>query len=304
MPTEDTLGQWKPVKVLIAPPALKDVEFDMSKPKEFFIDKGFVETDIKTCPERPIFLSRIMQGQRKQYGLKHRVTGTIHAAMGDTYESMATMISETDKDFGLWDKGQLIVIISRTRQPEKTIFVGDKVETLRAFKSLLLRRTQWTDFMEDILDVVTINCVSPERPLTATPDRFPYQISDIELPQCRSGYVYLISSLRDPTYIYIGKANCLRTRIIQHNSGYGSAGTQPYHLRPFAMMGYICGFGGNTDLMFSIEEIWKLRRNELRRDGINDPRLWARCGEDVLRTQNNNVFGSLETELKLVLLFR
>ena len=304
MPTEDTLGQWKPVKVLIAPPALKDVEFDMSKPKEFFIDKGFVETDIKTCPERPIFLSRIMQGQRKQYGLKHRVTGTIHAAMGDTYESMATMISETDKDFGLWDKGQLIVIISRTRQPEKTIFVGDKVETLRAFKSLLLRRTQWTDFMEDILDVVTINCVSPERPLTATPDRFPYQISDIELPQCRSGYVYLISSLRDPTYIYIGKANCLRTRIRQHNSGYGSAGTQPYHLRPFAMMGYICGFGGNTDLMFSIEEKWKLRRNELRRDGINDPRLWARCGEDVLRTQNNNVFGSLETELKLVLLFR
>jgi hypothetical protein len=70
------------------------------------------------------------------------------------------------------------------------------------------------------------------------------------------------------------------------------------------MMGYICGFGGNTDLMLSIEEIWKLRRNELRRDGINDPRLWARCGEDVLRTQNNNVFGSLETELKLVLLFR
>lgn len=304
LPEHRTIENWKPVKVLIAPPALKDVQFDMSLPKEQFILNGFKEVDIDPCPERPITISRVLQAQRKQYGLKHRVTGTIHAAMGDTYDSMASMISETDKNFGLWDKGQLIVIISRTRDPNKTIFVGDKAETLRAFESLLLKRTQWTDFMEHILDVITVNTVHSERRITASPDDYPFQVSNMELPQCKTGFVYMLSSLRLRSYTYIGTSDCIRTRIRQHNSGYGSSSTENHNLRPFAMMAYICGFSGNRDLMYSIEQKWKLRRNELISDGNDDPRAWAKCGKDVILQLNNDPFGMSRSDLKLVLLFR
>ena len=305
LPTQDCIDSWKSVKVLIAPPALKDVEFNMELPKQHYLDNGFVEVDIEPCPERPISITRNLQAQRKQYGLKHRVTGTIHSAMGDTYESMATMISTTDKNFSLWDKGQLIVIISRTRDPKKTIFVGNKGDTLAAFKHLLLKRTQWTDFMEHILEVITVNTTVGVPMVTADPEEYPFQVCDIELPQCQTGFVYMLSSLRKRDYIYIGTSNCLRTRIVQHNSGYGSRSTEDYRLRPFfAMMAYICGFGGDRDYMYSIEAKWKRRREQLRREGNDDPRDWARCGEDVIRAETNDPFGEEHSNLKLVLLFR
>ena len=79
---------------------------------------------------------------RKQYGLKHKVTGTIHSAMGDTLISMATEISSADPDFKIWGKGQLVVLLSRTKEAKNTIFVGDKNDTLSALKDMLLQKTQ------------------------------------------------------------------------------------------------------------------------------------------------------------------
>ena len=73
----------------------------------------------------------------------HRVTGTIHAAKGDTLFSMATEISRNDPNYRLWwDKGQLVVILSRTKFAKNTIFVGDKDDTIAALKDLLIHKTQ------------------------------------------------------------------------------------------------------------------------------------------------------------------
>ena len=70
----------------------------------------------------------------------HRVTGTIHAAKGD---SMTTEISRNDPNYRLcWDKGQLVVILSRTKFAKNTIFVGDKDDTIAALKDLLIHKTQ------------------------------------------------------------------------------------------------------------------------------------------------------------------
>ena len=42
----------------------------------------------------------------------------------------------------MWDKGQMIVILSRTKLAKATLFVGDKNDTLSALRHLLTRRTQ------------------------------------------------------------------------------------------------------------------------------------------------------------------
>ena len=47
-------------------------------------------------------LKNNIQGRRKQYGLKHNVSGTIHGAIGDTLEWIVTMLSVVDKNFSLW----------------------------------------------------------------------------------------------------------------------------------------------------------------------------------------------------------
>ena len=83
-----------------------------------------------------------------QYGLHHYVTGNIHGAIGETYHCTEIMVSDTKKLFSLWDCGQLIVILSRTRIIKNTIFVGPKNETILGLKLILTQITQWCDHIE------------------------------------------------------------------------------------------------------------------------------------------------------------
>ena len=49
------------------------------------------ETKYKICHN--------MQGQRKQYGIKHYVSGIIHSDMDDTLPSVATSLSMADNNY-------------------------------------------------------------------------------------------------------------------------------------------------------------------------------------------------------------
>lgn len=206
LPTDDQLNNWKKINVLVAPPGIKDFVFSEYHTKEDFLANGFKEKQIGIAPERTQYLANNVQAQRKQYGLKHRVTSTIHAAMGDTLKTMATEISLLNKDYKMWDKGQLVVILSRTKRASDSIFVGDKNDTLNALKHLLLSKTQWTDHIEEVLELATINSENNNREQRIlTQDEFPYRICDFSLPQCNTGFVYMIVSLRDKQTVYIRK---------------------------------------------------------------------------------------------------
>ena len=77
-----------------------------------------------------------------------RLTNTIHGTQSETLPKMATEISMSNPDIRVWDKGQLVVIMTRIRFANQNIFVGDKRETLADLKNILLSRTQWTDYIE------------------------------------------------------------------------------------------------------------------------------------------------------------
>ena len=71
---------------------------------------------------------------------------------------------------------------------------------------------------------------------------YPYRMADIPLPECNTGVVYLIASVKRPSFIYIGEAQCIITRLKANNSGNGSSSTTPIKLRPYHLVAYICGF--------------------------------------------------------------
>ena len=276
LPNEDDLANWRKIKILKSPIGLKEVVFDPNLTKEEYLQRGFVEITVGTAPDRTQYLTGNKQGKRKQYGLKHHVTSTIHAAMGDTLSTMATEISLSHTNFKMWDKGQMVVILSRTKKAQDSIFVGDKHDTLAALKHLLTRKTQWTDYMDDVLELITVKNpisqeVSPATTQTSrrimNPSSFPYRICDVILPQCNTGYVYMLLSMKDTNYTYIGKTLSIRRRIQEHNSGTGSTSTEPLHLRPYALFAYICGFDSNKDLLSYIERVWKEKRNRMIRRG-------------------------------------
>ena len=60
------------------------------------------------------------KGQRKQYGVKHYVTSTLHVLQGLTIKKIATEINMLSSEYNLWDVAQLLVLLSRTRKAEVT----------------------------------------------------------------------------------------------------------------------------------------------------------------------------------------
>ena len=314
LPSQQQLDAFEPIKILLAPPGCKDIIYEEGMTKESFLERGFIETRVECSPQKIHFLTNNIQGIRKQYGLQHYVAGTIHSVMGDTLPSIATTFSVNDPNFSMWDKGQLLVIISRTRHAKDTIFVGEKNDTLNALVQILRVRTQWTDHMERILRVVTINEVENEEGIDSIDENernmeysnYPYRITDISLPNDTSGYVYMLISLRCNDFVYIGKTKDLNQRLRAHQSGNGSYTTQPEHLRPYCYFAYICGFDGNEATMFYIERQWKEIVVRMKTQGIHDPRLWACMGGNEVLNLNLRNFGieDTRTELRLVLLFR
>ena len=112
LPNEDDIRGFKKIELLVAPPGKKDIRFDCNASEDAYIEQGFKKVKIGTAPERPYQIKNNVQGIRKQYGLKHFVSGTLHSMMGDTLTSMATEISHRNSNFNLWEKGQLVVLLS------------------------------------------------------------------------------------------------------------------------------------------------------------------------------------------------
>jgi predicted GIY-YIG superfamily endonuclease len=162
--------------------------------------------------------------------------------------------------------------------------------------------------MEEVLQLITVktsldDVASPVHNRVMTQATYPYRICDVALPQCNTGYVYMLISLKDFNFSYIGKTLSIRRRIQQHNSGIGSVSTEPLHLRPYALFAYICGFDSKNDLLFYIERMWKVKRDGLIRNGVNDLKAWASCGSEIIAELDEENFGVNPSDLTLVCLF-
>ena len=72
VPSKADIDQEKPVKVLVAPPGVKDFSRATSKSKVDYEAEGWVETLVKYNPEYIQELPNNLQGFSPQYGLKHR----------------------------------------------------------------------------------------------------------------------------------------------------------------------------------------------------------------------------------------
>ena len=97
--------------------------------------------------------------------------------------------------------------------------------------------------MENVLDLVTINSETmndtERRTRVMFISSFHYRIKDMTSPQCNTGYVYMLISIKNMNFTYIGKIMCIRARIRQHNLGIGSMSTHPPNLRPYALFAYM-----------------------------------------------------------------
>ena len=154
------------------------------------------------------------------------------------------MVSDIGKIFLLWDSGQLIFILSRTRIIKDTLFVGPRNKNNCGLKLMLAQITQWCNYIEEIMKITNVKPNINYKSLAYLNQYiFTFQICDIYLPQYQNGSVYSLMSQKNTSYIHIGLTLCLRTTARKYNAvGYASGTDISMHLRPFMLIYYICGF--------------------------------------------------------------
>jgi len=81
---QEDIDIWPQINKLLAPLGTHTVKYDRNISTEEFINNGLVEVTIGVALIRTYQVSTNVHFQRKQYGLKHHMTGTIHYAMRDT----------------------------------------------------------------------------------------------------------------------------------------------------------------------------------------------------------------------------
>ena len=263
-----------------------------------YIELGWELHKVGTTREKT-FSAGGFKARRRQYGLKHHVNSTVHASMGNTLSTIVTEISENDSNYKLWDKAQAIVLLSRTCVGSDIIFVGDKESTIAALVKIIKLKSQYMDYMECVLDLVTTNETIRRRPIFQHQNH-PFRFCDNPLPQCNTGFVYMLISIRDHSYIYIGMTLNLCIRILQHNSGYGATRTASASHRPFCLFAYICGFNCNKSLMRHVETQWKVHRNRLIENGNKCPKAIARSANNMLENMTHTSQENVSHELRLI----
>jgi hypothetical protein len=167
------------------------------------------------------------------------------------------LVSRTDSQYRLWEKQQVVVLLSRTFPARDLIFVVDKVDTIDALASLIQTRSKYTKYISHLLQMLcgtlvggsSLNAPVIQNKLIA------FRPIDIQLLQEGSGYCYIIVSLQDMGTTYIGQALSLVNWLNQHNRGISSLQTSDPRLHPWSLISFVCGFDGNRDMMrrFEIE---------------------------------------------------
>ena len=85
----------------------------------------------------------------------------------------------------MWDKAKTIVVLNRTKLDKNVILVGYVEEKINAFVRLVKTEYQWTDYMENILNLITFDsdiAIIQTRVPTLNLDYFSFRICDISLP--------------------------------------------------------------------------------------------------------------------------
>jgi predicted GIY-YIG superfamily endonuclease len=263
LPRSEQLSNFEPIEIFVAPTGLKYLDFVVTT-KADLIHRGWVRTMLDAAPSYEKSIQGYgLKAKRKQYGIKHHIVSTIHSSIGLTIGKLATELSFQRKGYNLWERGQLVVLMSRTRRLSDIIFVGDKTENLECLRQAMNLRSQFDDYMEQILSVVSGEMNEPH---VIQQEVHPFRPKDVDLPTAGQGVVYILLSCKDNRTTYIGQTMNLKRRIREHNSGYGSSGTCPSELRPWGLLAFVSGFEDGVNELLSFETRWKSRR---------DFRLWT-----------------------------
>lgn len=257
-----------------APPGTRSNPPDNVKESHVsLIAAGWKKISVKRrTTHNSITISNGVSARRSQFPLRGRIASTCHKSMGDSLGALVTEVSTAKNSNGyLWDRGQIVVLLSRTSYLNNLYLVTSggrtKEEVAKDLLTILDRKPQYYEYMRHLIDVrgirfcpkdvdpllrTTTSTImdyqqSPSTPRVISLTTHPFRPMDIDLPDegiVKYGYTYFLLSLTDMRHYYIGSCNDIVRRFDEHNHDLVSAPHQiaPAHLRPWAIIAFISGF--------------------------------------------------------------
>ena len=171
-------------------------------------------------------------------------------------------MSDSDKSpFRIWDREQLITVMSRVRLLKNVYFVGSKEETLRAVEKVLRKRPyQWQTIekMIEVSDLLRYQSIIPVD--SNLPLKSPYT----SLPEGEIPCVYIFVSSEDHSILYIGHTKNLRAELLNANGIAPVPSDEkiednviPNMHRPWICLGYVLG----RENQLTLDERYIIRTN-------------------------------------------
>ncbi|XP_039271516.2 uncharacterized protein LOC120345964 [Styela clava] len=193
-----------------------------------------------------VLIGGMSHARRLQLPLRFYKANTIHRVMGETCRLVATEINNQEQDkryLRLWEKSQLLVLVSRVMSLSCLFFVGDRSVTLGTIAELLRTNDLWTSQISARLSA-NIN----QQPRRLSNCDYPYSFSAREIPVFECGVVYLLVSLPFPNVSYLGQTGRnIKRRIAEHNAGNGTTFTSQGHYMPWAPLAIVYGFSSPNE---------------------------------------------------------
>ena len=259
VPDKESTQSFKPVKVLRAPPGTDNLPA-LPYVKSDLLERGWEEVLIgKEKPDKYYKIGKKgLAGYRRQYGLKHWISITIHGIMGATVDKLVTRLDSVENK-GLWEAAMVVVLMSRTRFAKDLIFIGDRQRTVDILWNTLLAGGKYNEITQHVLNCLISDTGQPDHILDLSLIRRTFTQIPTMLPTKGNHVVYLLVSIKDPHTTYVGHSSDIRKRLNIHNSyNGGSYGTGIDHrnLAPYGLLAMVVGFEDKRHAE-SFEQIWK-----------------------------------------------
>ncbi|CAG0905939.1 unnamed protein product [Cyprideis torosa] len=184
----------------------------------------FEECEVESLPlisvgkssSSDVWLSwRSRLAKREQFPLKLDVAATCHKILGSTLARLAFKLGDEKSAYGLWDRRQLLVIISRVRNLSHIYPVGAWADIEKQIRALLVKESKeekrLCEFLRN-LDVLRDNPRRVVERFTETLD-----LADV-LPVPGIPCAYMIVNAHDPRVFWVGETLNLRRRYNEHRT--------------------------------------------------------------------------------------
>ena len=254
VPNKTELNDFKPIILFRAPHGTDEIP-PLPTNETILLSLGWTKIKMVKQPHRIINLGlNGLRGWRIQYGLRPKISSTIHSLMGSTTSKLVTQVGSTNDD-SLWEAGQVVVLLSRTRTARDLYFIGNSYDTANALYGALLRRKQHTQYISLLLDKLCNN--ESNITLDLKELNFPYRMKDCALPSIGIPLAYMLVSQTHTEITYVGSTTNIKQRLNNHNSLHGgSQWTKTINYKPWGLMGVVTGFNSQREAR-QFETLWQ-----------------------------------------------